>query len=31
MTNYLKMTNKDLDTKVILDKVLNKEITNIKA
>jgi len=31
MTNYLQMTNKDLDTKVILDKVLNKEITNIKA
>lgn len=31
MTNYLKMTTKDLDTKAILDKVLNKEITNIKA
>ena len=30
MTNYLQMKNKDLDTKVILDKVLNKEITNIK-
>jgi len=25
------MTNKDLDIKAILDKVLNKEITNIKA
>ena len=31
MTNYLQMTNKDLDTKVILDKLLNREITNIKA
>jgi hypothetical protein len=31
MTNYLQMTNKDLDIKTILDKVLNKEITNIKA
>jgi len=31
MTNYLQMTNKDLDIKSILDKVLNKEITNIKA
>jgi hypothetical protein len=31
MTNYLQMTNKDLDTKAILDKLLNKEITNTKA
>jgi len=31
MTNYFKMSNKDLDTKTILDKVLSKEITNIKA
>lgn len=31
MTNYLQMTNKDLDTKSIIDKVLNREITNIKA
>ncbi len=31
MTNYLQMTNKDLDTKSIIDKVLNKEITWIKA
>ena len=31
MTNYFKMSNKDLEIKSILDKVLNKEITNIKA
>ena len=31
MTNYIKMTNKDLDIKCIMDKLLNKEITNIKA
>ncbi len=31
MTNYLKMTNKDLDTKKIMDKLLECEITNIKA
>lgn len=31
MTNYLQMTNKDLDTKRIMDKLLEWEITNIKA
>jgi len=31
MTNYLEMTNKDLDTKQIMDKLLSWEITNIKA
>ncbi len=31
MTNYLQMTNKDITTKEILDKVLRKEITNKKA
>lgn len=31
MTNYLQMTNKDLDIKYIMDKLLNREITNIKA
>lgn len=31
MTNYLQMTNKDLDIKNIIDKVLNKEITWVKA
>jgi hypothetical protein len=30
MTNYFKMRNKDLEIKSILDKVLNKEITNSK-
>ncbi len=31
MTNYYKMSKKDLQTKEILDKVLNREITNNKA
>jgi hypothetical protein len=31
MTNYIKMTNKDLDIKYIMDKLIEKEITNIKA
>jgi hypothetical protein len=31
MTNYFKMSNKDLEIKSILDKVLAKEITNNKA
>ena len=31
MTNYFKMSNKDLEIKSILDKILNKEITNNKA
>jgi len=31
MINYLQMTNKDLDTKKIMDKLLDWEITNIKA
>ena len=31
MTNYIQMTNKDLDTKSIIDKLLELEITNIKA
>lgn len=31
MTNYLQMTTKDLNIKYIMDKLLNKEVTNIKA
>jgi hypothetical protein len=31
MINYIKVTNKDLDIQIILEKVLNKEITNKKA
>lgn len=31
MTNYLKMTTRDIEIKEILDKVLNNEITNVKA
>jgi hypothetical protein len=31
MTNYLQMTTRDILIKEILDKLLNKEITNKKA
>jgi len=31
MTNYIKMTLKDIKTKETLDKLLNKEITNKTA